>query len=271
MKTTQNADAEIKVQVVDYWDNQPCGTQFSESDQFTLDYFEEIEEHRYRVETAIFPFAQFSRFHGKDVLEVGVGAGTDFLQWVRSGARAHGIDVSSESVATTQKRLAAYGFDAADLRVGDCEHLPYADNSFDLVYSFGVIHHTPDTPQALREIVRVCKPKGRIKVMIYHRHSLLSYFFWIKWCLLRGRPWKSLSWCLANHMESPGTKAYTVKEAARLLAGQPVRNVSIYTVLTYYDRLERFGGFARAVGRFAAWLLGGNRVGWFLMIEAERV
>lgn len=258
---------QLKQSVAEYWNDQPCGTQFSDKEKYTKEYFDEVEQHKYAIESSIFSFAQFSRFHGKKVLEVGVGAGSDFVQWVRSGAIATGIDLTQEGIEHVRHRLDVYGLKAEQLVVGDCENLPFADNSFDLVYSSGVIHHTPDTEKALREIIRVCKPGGTCKVMIYHRHSLEAFFFWVQKALLRGKPWKSFAWSLYHFMESPGTKAYTKKEVYRMLRGQPVQNVRVWTVLTYYDLLKRFNSLYRAFASFLAYILGGDRVGWFLNIE----
>lgn len=260
----------LKEEVRNYWNSQPCGTQFSDSDKYTREYFDDIETHRYGIEPDIFSFAQFTRHHGKKVLEVGIGAGSDFLQWVRAGARAYGIDATPEGVNHVKQRLEVFGLQAEEVRVADCESLPYKDNEFDLVYSWGVIHHTPDTPKALREIVRVCRPGGTGKVMIYHRHSLLSYFVWVNRALLAGKPWKSLSWCLYNHMESLGTKAYTIKEAREMFNGLPVKDLKIRTRLTYYDRLERFGPVHRLAAKVASKLFGGDKAGWFMLIEFEK-
>ena len=76
----------LKAEVQTYWNSSPCGTEFSSAERYSKNYFDEIEQHRYLVEPEIFAFAQFTRFYGKKVLEVGIGAGTDFVQWVRSGA-----------------------------------------------------------------------------------------------------------------------------------------------------------------------------------------
>jgi ubiquinone/menaquinone biosynthesis C-methylase UbiE len=259
--------AVIKREVRDYWDAQPCGTQFSENVKYSQQYFDDIENFRYNIEPEIFSFAQFTRFHAKKVLEVGVGAGTDFLQWVRAGAQAYGVDATSEGIKHVLRRLDTYNLTASEVRIADCEALPYEDNTFDLVYSWGVIHHTPNTMAAMHELIRVCKPGGICKVMIYHRHSLLAYFFWMKYALLRGKPWKSLKWCLYNHMESLGTKAYTTREVYEMLADQPVDSVDIRPKLTYYDQLVRFNPILRTIAKICSWALGGNRVGWFLTIQ----
>lgn len=266
-----NIDQEkIKARVKDYWNSQACGTQVTKKDKFSKEYFEDIERERYEKEPEIFSFAQFTRFHGQRLLEVGVGAGTDFLQWVRAGTKAHGIDITPEAIDHMQKRLKLYGLEAKELKVADSENLPFSDDQFEVVYSWGVIHHTPDTAKAFREIVRVSKPGGTCKIMVYHRHSLLAYFFWVKHALLKGRPWKSLSWVLYNHMESIGTKAYTKKEIIRILEGQPIENLSIRPILSFWDRLERFNPIFRAIAKLAATLLGRNKVGWFLTIEFRK-
>lgn len=261
---------ELKDQIHDFWNEIPCGTQFSDSEAYSKQYYEEIEQHRFTLLPSIFSLAQFTRHHGQKVLEVGVGAGTDFLQWARAGCQVYGIDLTEAGIDHVRHRLSLYGFAATDLRVADCEHLPYPDNFFDVVYSYGVIHHTPNTEQALSEIVRVCKPGGQIKVMIYHRHSLLSYFFWVKHALLAGRPWKSLKWVLYHHMESIGTKAYTRNEAKAMLAKLPVTNVSVQTELTYYDRLGRFNIIFQKIASIASVFLGGDRAGWFMNIVGTK-
>ena len=198
----------LKNEVHDYWDNEACGTWFTDKDKYTKEYFEDIEKSRYEISPEILPFAEFDKFAGQKLLEVGVGAGTDFLQWVRGGTKAYGLDLTQEAIEHVEHRLALYGLQAEQLVVGDSENLPFDDNFFDVIYSWGVIHHTPNTEKALDEIIRVLKPGGIAKIMIYHRHSVLVYFFWLKHALLKGKPWRSFSDVLWHHMESIGTKAY---------------------------------------------------------------
>src|SRR5476649_1804025 len=127
----------LKQEVHTYWNKLSCGTEHTQQEKYSKD----IESFRYTVEPEIFSFAQFTRFRDKKVLEVGVGAGTDFLQWVRAGAQAHGIDLTQEAVDNVRHRLALYNLQATDIRVADAEKLPYENDSFDLAYSWGVIHH----------------------------------------------------------------------------------------------------------------------------------
>lgn len=265
----QNPHA-LKDSVRDYWNAQACGTDAAASAKFTRAYFDEIEAFRYESEPYIFSFAQFTRYHGKRVLEVGVGAGTDFIQWVRAGADAHGIDLTDEAVAHVKHRLEVYGLPPADVQVGDAEHLPFPDNHFDLVYSWGVIHHSPDTPAALAELVRVAKPGGEIKVMIYNRHSLHTFYRWGRYALLRGKPWMSFAQVLYHHMESPGTKGYTLPEAHALAAALPLQDIRVSAPVNRYDLLYNKPWPARAAARLLASLLGHDRCGFFLTLHARK-
>jgi ubiquinone/menaquinone biosynthesis C-methylase UbiE len=260
----------LKQSMHDYWNKESCGTKFAMSDPFSIEYFNEIEEHRYRVEPEIHSFAQFTRFRGKKVLEVGVGAGTDFLQWVRSGALAHGIDLTEKGVEHVKRRLALYGLTAQDVKVGDAENIPYGDNEFDLVYSWGVIHHSPNTIRALEEIIRTTKPGGHIKIMIYNRHSLLVYYKWIYYALLKGKPWKSLHWVMFHHQESPGTKAYTLGEVRRILSKYPVRNTQVKATATSYDLLYNRPKLVRRIAYLLACILGMDKCGFYLTIEMDK-
>ena len=265
-----NEKEQLKNEVHDFWNKSACGTFMVDKEKYTLEYFEELEQLRYSMQPEIHAFAQFPRFYSKKLLEVGIGAGTDFLQWVRSGTKAYGIDLTEEAIEHVKYRLELYGLKAEEYKVADSEALPYPDNTFDIIYSWGVIHHTPNTEKAMKEIIRVCKPGGKCKIMIYHRHSLLAYFFWVKHALLKFRPWKSLAWILWNKMESIGTKAFTKKEVEKMLENEAIENVIIKPVLSYYDRLERFNKLFQIISKFVAFILGGDKAGWELTIEFDK-
>jgi SAM-dependent methyltransferase len=161
--------------------------------------------------------------------------------------------------------------------VGDAENLPFASNSFDLVYSWGVLHHTPDTEGAIAEVRRVLKPGGQARVMLYHLRSWVAFQAWLRYGLLSGRPWASARSIIARHVESPGTKAYSVAEARRLFAA--FSDVSVHPRLTAYDLLEhtlrsshlgRFSGaLQRSYPRALIRALG-DRFGWNLLIQASK-
>jgi SAM-dependent methyltransferase len=260
----------LKENVKSYWNQASCGTEFIQATKYTPEYFKEIERYRYYAEPEIFAFAQFSRWHGKKVLEVGVGAGTDFVQWVRSGARAHGIDLTEEAVKNTQERLALEGLAAQELQVADAEWLPYHDNSFDLAYSWGVIHHSPDMATCLAEMIRVTKPGGTIKLMIYNKHSLFAFYRYLLAGLCKGKPFARWDDILFHHQESPGTKAYTRKEIGVMLHNYPVRVISIQSPVTYHDMLRYKARVFQWCAYVAACVFGWRRVGWFMRIEMEK-
>jgi len=262
METTVEREG-LKGQVHDFWNRQSCDTHIAASDKFTRDYFEEIETFRYRDQPCIHAFAQFTRYYGKRVLEVGFGSGTDFIQWLRAGAVATGIDLTEEALDNLNHRIKVYGLPAPErIQVGDAEALPFESNSFDLGYSFGVLHHTPNTEKAIAELVRVVQPGGEIKIMLYNLNSLCVFKTWVKYAVLRGRPWKSFRWAAANHIESAGTKAYTRGDLRRILQALPLKEVVVSTEINSADYLafsaiKPLNLFCRVLLR-----LGGYNPGW---------
>jgi ubiquinone/menaquinone biosynthesis C-methylase UbiE len=116
-------------------------------------------------------FVDFDALAGKDVLDVGIGSGIATQMLAEAGANVTGVDLTDWAVETTRRRLDAFGLEA-DVRQADAEQLPFDDASFDLVFSWGVIHHSSDMDRALSELVRVTRPGGQIVLMVYHRHSL---------------------------------------------------------------------------------------------------
>lgn len=265
--------ATLKAEVKEFWNRQSCETQYACSEKFTRQYFEEIEQWRYADQPFIHSFAQFTRWHGKRVLEVGFGAGTDFIQWLRAGAVASGVDLTEEALANLSHRINVYDLPGPEyLKVADAENLPFPSNYFDLGYSWGVLHHTPNTEKAITELVRVVRAGGEIKIMLYNRRSLCAFRCWLKNAALKGRPWKSLRWALWNHIESVGTKGYTRREIFDFLASQPLVDVRIETFLTSADLLARKGLLFRIVN----WTIGisgalsRNRVGWFHCVTARK-
>jgi ubiquinone/menaquinone biosynthesis C-methylase UbiE len=197
-----------KEDVRNFWNADPCGTRYLEGKED----FEAHARARYSLEPFIFDFAQFKSARGLRVLEIGVGMGADYLEWLKAGANATGVDLSATSIERSRLRCQQAGYQP-DLRVADGEQLPFPDNSFDVVYSYGVMHHSPNTEQCVREAWRVLKPGGRARIMIYHHPSITGAMLWLRYGLLRG---KSLRQSVFDHLESPGTKSYTRTEAVAL-------------------------------------------------------
>ena len=264
----------LKAEVKAFWNRGSCDTHYAQSDKFTREYFEQIEEWRYTDQPFIHAFAQFTRYRGKRVLEVGVGAGTDFIQWLRAGALASGIDLTEEALANLTHRIREYALpEPESLKLADAENLPFPSGTFDLGYSWGVLHHTPDTGKALAELVRVVRPGGEIKIMLYNRHSLCACKCWLRQALCKGRPWKSLRWVIWNHIESLGTKAYTEREVKKMLAPLGMTSIRMETFLTSADRFAR-KSLPLRIGNgliSAVTALSGSRLGWFRAIAARKV
>jgi SAM-dependent methyltransferase len=165
-----NTNAELKDRVRAFWQAHPCGTRFSDAEIGTREFFERVEAHRYTKEWHIPEAANFAATRGLRVLEIGCGLGTDGAQFALAGADYTGIDLTDASIELAKRKFELSGL-PGEFRIADAENLEFADNSFDLVYSHGVLHHTPDTARAVREIHRVLKPGGRAVVMLYHRGS----------------------------------------------------------------------------------------------------
>jgi SAM-dependent methyltransferase len=160
----------LKDRVRAFWQTHPCGTKFTDAEIGSRLFYERVEEHRYRTEWHIPTAAGFDGARGLRVLEIGCGLGTDGAQFARAGAIYTGVDLTDAAVGLARRRFELFGL-PGEFRTADAENLDFADESFDLVYSHGVLHHTPDASAAVREIHRVLRPRGRAVVMLYHRDS----------------------------------------------------------------------------------------------------
>lgn len=228
-----------------------------EAPEGTREYFDQIERRRYELEPFIPEYADFAGANGKTLLEIGVGLGTDFVRFARAGAKVTGIDLTEHGVQLVRRRLELEGL-AGDVRVADAEKLPFEDGSFERVYSWGVLHHTPRTEEAVREAMRVLAPGGDLCVMLYSRHSWLTYKIWVRHALLAGHPRRSLSNVLAAHVESEGTRGFTKAELHAMFGG--LEDLTVDKIATPYDR-HFLGAVAGLSGR---WL------GWFSVIRGRK-
>jgi len=229
---------EEKKAVQEFWQRASCGEDLYLAGLSEDDYRAHAR-HRYTLEPYIERFAEFGQTRGKRVLEIGVGLGADHQRFAEAGAVLTGIDLTPRAVEHARRRLGLFGLQSS-LSTGDGEALPFASESFEVVYSWGVLHHSPDTPLAIREVHRVLVPGGEARIMVYHTWSLVGYMLWLRYGLGRLRPWTSLREIYATYLESPGTKAYTEAEARELFAA--FSQVEIETVLTHGDLLESAAG-----------------------------
>jgi ubiquinone/menaquinone biosynthesis C-methylase UbiE len=158
----------------EFWTSYQPGFRASAAPIGSPTFFADVEAHRYGLEPHIVELVDFARWAGRDVLEAGCGLATDGIRFARAGARYTGIDFSPTALALARRRLDLERR-SARLVHGSISQLPFADESFDLVYSNGVIHHVPDTARVIGEFHRVLRPGGTALVMVYHRCSF-NYF-----------------------------------------------------------------------------------------------
>lgn len=220
--------------VKDFWEKASCGEDLYLKGFSQVDYNNQAT-YRYTLEPEILDFANFQEFRGKKTLEIGVGLGADHQKLAEAGADLFGIDLTERAINHTQRRLDLLGLKST-LQIGDAENLPFEDNFFDAVYSWGVLHHSPDTSKAIHEAYRVLKPGGSAKIMIYHKNSMVGFMLWMRFGLLRFKPFISWDTLYENFLESPGTKAYTRKEASLLFKDFQILNLD--TPLNHADLLN---------------------------------
>jgi ubiquinone/menaquinone biosynthesis C-methylase UbiE len=244
-----------------YWEAGACGTTSDitgELPKRTSAWYRRIEDHRYRVEPLIHSVAQFTRHRGRKLLEIGVGAGTDHVQWARAGAECWGVDLTDEAIETTRTHLGLHGLQSNLQRV-DAETLPFDDASFDLAYSWGVIHHSDSPPRIVAQIHRVLRPGGTFIGMVYARYSVAALRLWLRYALLAGRPWRTLASVIHHHVESVGTQAYTVREVRRLFGA--FSHVEATKLRTVYDTHRLPAPLAAIVP---------DACGWFIAVRAQK-
>jgi glycosyltransferase involved in cell wall biosynthesis/ubiquinone/menaquinone biosynthesis C-methylase UbiE len=162
-----------KEQIQHQWDHTPIGSgHATRSQPHTVEWFQEIEAHRYGEYAPWLPqVMEFSRHGGEEVLEIGGGLGIDLAQFASHGSRVTDVDLSAGHLALAEEHFRLRGLTGRFVH-HDGEDLPFADATFDLVYSNGVIHHTPNTRRMVDEIHRVLRPGGRVIVMVYAENSL---------------------------------------------------------------------------------------------------
>jgi SAM-dependent methyltransferase len=264
--------------VREFWDRRPCNIRHSPAPVGTRLYFDEVEARKYFVEPHIPGFADFTRWSGRRVLEIGCGIGTDTINFARAGAEITAVDLSGASLEMASRRAEVFGLhDRVRFIQADAERLVDAvpPGRFDLVYSFGVIHHSPHPERIIDQIGRFLAPGGCLKLMVYHRYS---------WKVLatvlgsgKGRFWQADE-LIARHSEAqsgcPVTYVYSRAELRRLLGERYhvqdmfVEHIFPYRVADYvqyrYRKVWYFRYLPSAVFRGME-----RRWGWHLCVTAQ--
>jgi 2-polyprenyl-3-methyl-5-hydroxy-6-metoxy-1,4-benzoquinol methylase len=264
--------------VQQYWDARPCNIRHSTKPIGSKEYFDEVEARKYLVEPHIPAFADFERWRGKRVLEVGCGIGTDSINFARAGAQLTAVELSGESLRIASERAEVMGVaDRIRFVQANAEELTSAldEEPFDLVYSFGVVHHTPHPEKALAEIRALTAPGGTLKLMVYHRRSWKV--FWIVAAKGRGRFGKTDE-LVAEHSEAetgcPVTFSYTRRGGRELVesAGFAAQDVHVDHVFPY--RIPEYVEYRYVKEPYFRWMPDGlfrafeRRFGWHLLITA---
>jgi ubiquinone/menaquinone biosynthesis C-methylase UbiE len=156
--------------IKNFWNENPVGSNFIAYEQ-DKSFYEKYDQFRYTLENHIPGELDKIDFRGKKVLEIGLGQGADSMQLINRGALYNGIDLTEESVRRVKERFALFNKPYQEVQVANAEQIPYADNTFDIVYSHGVIHHSPHIEKIVQEIHRVLKPGGQAVIMLYHKSS----------------------------------------------------------------------------------------------------
>ena len=261
---------DYKDEVQDQWDNNPCGSHYAkEAPQHTLEWFLEVERYRYdEYAPWMHDTMEFARHPGKSVLEIGGGIGTDLSQFAKHGALITDVDLSSGHLTLAQENFKLRGLEGTFIH-HDAETLPFPDASFDIVYSNGVIHHTPNTQRVVDEIYRVLKPGGKAIVMVYAENSL---HYWRNLVTVLGLRQHmldtfSVSEIMSRHVEitendaRPLVKVYTKPRLRQLFSRFPQAEIVQRQMV------------AAEVPRIINWIplpMLGQLMGWNLIIKARK-
>ena len=273
-----------KIEIQHQWDRDPCAAESVRNvPRGTLEYYRAIRNHRYEVYAPWMRQAMaFSEWRGKRTLEIGVGLGSDHYMLAKGGNRMTALDLSREHLKLTKQHLGLEGLET-DTVYGDAEDMPFEDDSFDLVYSFGVLHHTPDTEKAFREVERVLRPGGVALIGVYHKYS---WFFIVHTLLVNGlvrrRLFRKGYRQLLSDIEyrsQPGTATPVVKVFGRMQLRKYFRRYSKCRVTAHHVEFAHiFGGhFSRILQRPSANPAVRRRLerylgwgGWYLIARAVK-
>lgn len=260
-----------KSETVKQWSNDPCGIVGAAGvPLYTKEFYERIDKNRYQEYAPWMKEAMgFDRFNGKKVLEIGFGMGTDLFQFAEGGADVYGVDLTPRHLEIASKRFSLFNR-TAHLQLADAESLPFADNTFDVVYTFGVIHHTPETDKAVGEIHRVLKPGGRAIIGLYHRNSIYYYLN----ILL---PFVAFRFLFESYRRTLSRIEYRensdacplVKMVSRADMKELTRAFSRCSFECHHLEKSHFGPFRYIVPRFLLSLLE-RRFGWYLIAKCEK-
>ncbi len=281
-----------------YWNNKPCDSDLSDRERLSREYFLDIERQRYELQPHILDIISKIDWRGKRVLEIGSGVGTDARKIIRMGGHYTGINVDRVSTEATSQALRVFSLAGVALQC-DATSLDFPDNTFDVVYSFGVLHHIPEVEKAVAEIRRVLKPGGELLVMLYNRASInyvveIMFMRKLGLCILSvpgaisllrwmgfqreklerhkqlrrqrrrmtGEEWLSRN---TDGPDNPYSRVYSAAEAAELLGAFRIKNNEV----DFFDH-RHWGALGRLLPRNLRRALG-RHWGWHRIVYAKKV
>jgi SAM-dependent methyltransferase len=278
-QSTTFSDTSIE-RVRDYWNKRPCNLRHSPAPIGSRQYFDQVEARKYMVEPHIPGFAEHRRWSGKRVLEIGCGLGTDTMNFARAGARVTAVDLSSRSLDLARQRAEVFGLqDRVTFIEADAERLSnfVEPEEYDLVYSFGVIHHTPQPERALEEIRRhFAGPRTTLKLMVYYKWAWKVFAILVREA--HGAFW-TLDEAVARNSEAqtgcPVTYTYTRRSVRRLLSdsGFAVEELFVDHIFPY--RVADYVQYRYVKAWPFSWLPASgmraleSRLGWHLCVTAR--
>jgi 2-polyprenyl-3-methyl-5-hydroxy-6-metoxy-1,4-benzoquinol methylase len=226
-KTREFKDVPI-TDVENYWNSRPCNLRHGLAPVGTKEYYDQVEARKYKVEPHIPRFAEFSKWSGKRVLEVGCGLGTESTNFARAGAILTAVDLSEESIKLAKKRFEVFGLEGSFYRA-NAEELTQVlpeGSKFDLIWTFGVVHHTPHPEKVIAEFTKLLAPGGELRIMVYSKVSYKLFFL-----MRETGDWdfSKIDALISNYSEAqtgcPVTYSYTFDELAQLLHGFEITRI----------------------------------------------
>ena len=247
-----------------FWERNPVAARANPHVLGTPEYFGYYDNLREANESPAFSeqLHAYSAFASKSVLDIGSGNGYVLSRYAAAGARVCGIDLTNAAIALCRRRFELMKLHGRFV-VGNAERLPFQGGQFDCVCSMGVLHHTPDTAGAVREVFRVLRPGGRVVLMFYHRNSLQYRvkFPVMRW--LKGRPIQQ-SINEVDGVGNPKGDVYSRAELAALL--QPFANLKLFAGVLPWHVAGPLGTIVPGSIRQQL----ERRLGWFLYATGTR-
>lgn len=252
--------------VQSYWNARPCNVQHSDKTRGTREYFDEVERKKFAAEPHIPAFCEFDRWQGQRVLEIGSGIGTMAINFARAGADYTGVELSQESLALTRQRFQVYDY-AGKFFQGNAEQLTDflpIQKPYDLIFTWGVIHHSPNPAAILAQSQHYMRPGTTLKVMVYAANSWKNFMIKAGLDQPEAQHGCPIAWTYTKDqlisMIGPGFRVIKVQQD----------HIFPYQIEPYkrgeYLRQPWFEHMPQDVFRVLE-----QRLGWHLMITAEKL